>query len=344
MRDHGFRLKFQRSTFEIDTPMGPREVTYGQFAYYRDVLSMTYRSQNVLASHLDKLRKRIQQIEDEFQAKKAADALRKEVAKNPEEAVLLTIVGANARTNTPERLVLEEIQVRGVDQRSGKALITLADGSREQVSWGESRSYKRDVPDSYTGGEAVLRPLEPEDYADIRAAYARVAEAQGVETQARGLTMEQILPSDGIPDIEVSYDQATDERVAIYDGVTYRGRDNDHLAAQIWTVMLRAAGYGWEYGGKSDKKPSEINSEARFYGSNIYWKTREDIEAHRAAVKRVEEIKTVFHATVNDYLFDKTLVIPPEPAAEPTEVNENQVDLPNVHAPAKQDWDDEGKE
>ena len=124
MRDYGFRLRYQKVAFEIDTPMGPKEVAYGSGLYYRDTLSLTYRGQNVSASHLDKLRKRIQQIEDEFQAKKAADALRKEVAKNPEEAVLLTIVGANARTNTPERLVLEEIQVRGVDQRSGKALIT----------------------------------------------------------------------------------------------------------------------------------------------------------------------------------------------------------------------------
>jgi hypothetical protein len=250
-------VRYEKAEVTVDTPIGPRPFDYAHYGG-GDLLEGKYRGQDVSGRDIPALRKQIEQIEDEFQAKKVLEDKRRAVAKHPEEAVLylpaesaLRSRGGSGRRPQPARF--EEVQVRGIDQRSGAALVTRATGDREQHSWGGVDSFGRRSRGSY-----LLRPLNEGERADLLALQKAIDKA---EAWAKTLTPTSLgeAISDG-PKVQLwmHFDQATGERWAEYDGITFRGNDARSVTFKVWVHLARQAGYRYFQEGDAAEPPGRL--------------------------------------------------------------------------------------
>jgi hypothetical protein len=98
----------------------------------------------VVIGDLDNLRRSIERVETEASQKRERVTRLKEAATNPEPALLYRSgsVQAQNRRRRPVRgegadvaATLEPIHVRGVDQRSGLALVIRENGNKESMTW-----------------------------------------------------------------------------------------------------------------------------------------------------------------------------------------------------------------
>lgn len=330
-REDPITAKTVKQEVIIETPMGPKVFTYGNNFYSSgDTLRGDYRSQEVSGDNPERVLKDIAKIEAEFQTKKQRDEKRKAVAQAPEEAVLYIPGGVEAvrrgysYSEVKRKFALEEVQVRGVDLRSGNALITRADGSREQTRW-----------------SVLLRPLSPEDRAEVIAANRRLREAAEEEQRTRGSSPGEVLAGLGIV-LEVHLDPETFERYADYEGTIYRGADQRRVVSQVYAAALAQAGYHY---GLSESEPQRLSEMAmgNHWSSRVdvytsCWQTEAEVLAHLEAQQRHAEADSLMKNVLEEYAFDKTLVMVPE---DEPEKPEDQVSVPAVQAPTEApDWED----
>ena len=326
--DDKISSRLVRREVEIETPMGLRTFTYG--SWRGDSIEGKYRGQEVSEHSRERLLRAIEKIEEEFQSKQAKAAARKEVAKSPPEATLMIPGGYRQVITDPgrmegyrrvgqkykyvwESMVLEEIHVRGIDQRSGDALITRADGTREGSSWGPRKRWGKPDPDEvprYSSGQAVLLPLEQTDRADLIAADRAIHRAQealkAVEPTTVGAfqeTLEEIT-------LEISYDPETDLRKATYDGQVFTATKQRGVEGKVMIHLLIQAGYThMEDSGKAIPL-EDVAKQGDLWISDhqdIY-RSVEEIEVEIKAKAVVKEAEEVFRDIVTDLLFDKSLL------------------------------------
>jgi hypothetical protein len=196
----------------VTDEVGPVEVTFGRYTH-DDRLFVTWRGEDLHAPYFwpdpekreraksgrdgSSLLDEILTVEDEFQTRKRRDAIRKEAAKNPLPALLSR---------------LEEVLVRGVDLRSGNALIIRADGSKENVR----PAY-------------LLADLDQHDRLDGARLYRAAIEAAKVATAAKAKSKDSKTAADealaalGLPDGEdlpvvIDIDFETCERSTDFQG------------------------------------------------------------------------------------------------------------------------------
>lgn len=104
----------------------------------------SYRNEGVGSGDLDAIRKSIELIETERSQKRERSRRLKEAAEQPEPALLYRSGSVEARNRRRHAVrgagadvaaTLEPIHVRGVDQRSGLALIIRESGAKESMTW-----------------------------------------------------------------------------------------------------------------------------------------------------------------------------------------------------------------
>jgi hypothetical protein len=336
----------ERAVLTIDTPMGPKEVAYGHerehrpdplgrvtpYGKGRDIFTLTYRGEEAWSESLDGIRKQVEKIEDEFQAKKRVEKVRKEAAKTPLPAVLAQTPGAARKFGRGSGFDggLQDVHVRGIDQRSGKALITLADGTKDQVS-----------------PELLLRDIDDSDRADLMALYrafiARQKERLQVESEE--ITSISKAVEGAEVDLSVRLDPETMERVAEYEGEELRARNDDGLLSQVYVRLVEGE---WPY--VEDKSRDRVVVPIRerlaqvlsAEGSHVanrlptystLYKRPEGAARVKAAREAEEDAVEAILAAHKDLEFDLTQFVIPEPKDEPDEQPDEDRITITQHAP-----------
>lgn len=335
-----------KQVITVETPMGPKEFEYGR--YIRgDMLTGTYRSQDVSGSTVASLLVSIQRIEDEFLTTKKRDAKRKEVAKNPVTAHLVIYSGDvdfKARRKDgkrPIRFEIEEVKVRGIDLRSGGLMITRANGDKETV---ERRSTS-----------VLVNYLDGGDYEDVVAAwrhYQPLAETVPAERSAQEVFSEilGITETKGSftthsktvnqIEVEVHFDPETSERVATYDGQTFRAKDARAIDEAITSYVLNQYGWTLTSGRSFGNGAGEVVGPHKSLSSfDTVWRSMEDYQAYADAKQAAKDALATFEGLLKDHSFDRSLVEVPADEPEPDVdllVNSQTGDLievPHIQAP-----------
>lgn len=338
---------------EIDTPMGPKVATIGKFG--RSYFEITYRSQDLSAQSLEKLRKDIEKVEADFQTKKIVEKKRREVAKTPEEATLFTPAGRRVRevrdsksfrgfkkVYVDEPAGFEEIKIRGVDQRSGNALVTMADGTNQPLSWGLGGRFARRT--GYIGtGSVILRPLEQEERADILAANKAVERAEQRRVEVFLPSVNKVLDDAYGEDyqlvLDLAYDLEAGRFYAEHEGVRHWGADDREVLSGVLVALLREQGYLYR-AERSGGEVEPLEGLLDLWTSQSVVRTPEEAQVYEDAQKAAADAKDVLSETVDQYLFDQSLVAIPQDEPEPEEPAEDAVSLPDVRAPHYDpEWD-----
>lgn len=336
----------ERAVLTIDTPMGPKEVAYGHEREYkadrfdnvapygkgRDTFFLTYRSQELWGSDLANLVKQVEKIEAEFQAKKRVEKVRKEAASNPLPALYVPNPRQGRDRWGHERFEarLEEVHVRGIDQRSGKALITRANGDKEQVS-----------------GEFLVRDLDASDRADLMALYrAYLARTREAEQAKAGRSIRKVLKERGVEiDLTVRLDPETMQRVTEFQGEEIRGSEDEELIHQVLYRLVKDE-YPFVEGSKSDTimPIGDLAYTGRYRGSlgpfTTVYPSMEAYEAERAAVEAQDEAAEAILAAHKDLQFDLSQFQVQEPQEEPEQADEEQVQVSVQASGYEPEWDD----
>jgi hypothetical protein len=178
-------------------------------------LQVRYRGEDVRADTMAELAGILARMDTDHEAKSRRLQALKDAEASPTPATLSTTIG-----------VLMDVVVRGVHSRTGKVLITLPDGSKDQVSsW---RLYRR---------------LSADEREELVA-------AQLAERAARQAVPETLAPYSAVHRLEETvrrwYDAERDEWVAEVDHREFRGESSravekkaaDHLVAKLWPYRV----------------------------------------------------------------------------------------------------------
>lgn len=319
------KIKPARDTkVTLETPMGPKEFTWD----YNDSIKGVYRGEEVFCTDPEAVMKRIAAIEEEFQTKKIEVAKRKEVAKTPVPAFFVTVLANKVSlysnpTDAEFRKPFEEVLVRGVDQRSGNALIIREDGSKESVHW---RHLVRDMDDSDL---ADLRALV-KHWGDALAAAKSVKEELLVRSEDLLADALGLDDAQAVQTIEATLDLETFERVVTWDGQEFRGKSLRDLEEKVNGWIVNSLGYTRTYSfylrSKSESKPT---LDGISYSTQVA-RTEADIEKIAAADDEIVQAEQALIKAVEEEAFDKSLVMVQPDAPEP---QEREADVPAIQAP-----------
>lgn len=286
-------------TFEVDTPIGKTEVTYGGGGYGGDSLRATFRSQDITAESLrgDSWRsfeKKVADIEAEHRVKKARDAARKEMAKNP---IPCVVIGAERPKN---ELACAKVYVapkygdafvRGIDHRNGSALVTHADGTKGPVR-----------------AALVLRELDRDELRELELADQRIGAAVARNASAKLPHLDDaLLAIDFSADLTIHYDPAADTRRAEVDGERFAAKDEGALIRQITLWALRQSGefkYVTSSGLDAFKEIGDV--EDYEYTARTF-RSIEELNENIAATAAVETAFAERDALVDEFRFDLSL-------------------------------------
>lgn len=313
--------------FTVPGPDGkPLEVVYGKGSPMSgdatDWLTTSFRGEEVQAARLrpgaddsrwaTPLIEAIEKREAEYQAKQRVKRARAEAAKNPMPAVLVLGDG------------LGDVGVRGIDQRTGKALITMPDGSKAQVS-----------------KDRLLRELDRDERLDVLRAQQALAQAQQARADvgAAKHVVDALKEAEVKVDLIMHYDRNTDERWTEALGRVYRGRNDAAVERQITVdALLRFTEY--RFAESSGGPPAPLDEhDGRLSSYTDLYRTVAEWEAEQAADEVVAEKKAALLALTEEYRFDLTLFA--EVAKEPDQPVDNEISIGGVRAPQSvPDWED----
>lgn len=293
--------KVEAEPFEIETPMGPKSVTVDS----RGSFSLRYRSEDLVSYDLERLRQEIQRAEAEYQNKKARGDLRKQMEKDSVEAVLYVpvhtrngnVIGSSVWTKRYEQIAvpmhLEQVTVRGIDQRSNQALITREDGSRESASW-----------------QRLLKPLTESDAADIMAAQKAGDRAREQVEKTKPLNVSRAIVlthgNEYLVDVTVGYDAESGLFCAEHKGHALTGKDQKEIESLVHAIEAYDLGYRFVDEGREvhaiEPGVSQISSYADLYH------TRAEYEAKLAAEQEAKRTAQVLKDTLLEYAFDRSMI------------------------------------
>lgn len=349
------RVSFRHVKTEVtlDTPMGPKVFWYAPYSG-SDRIEGQYRTQDVSGTDLPGLRKDIERIEAEYQAKKVREDKRRMVAKSPEQAVLylpaqrvpVRVKDPAARRGyrTEYRSVparFEEVQVRGIDMRSDKALVTRANGDREQHDWGGLDAWGR----RRVSGTYLLRPLNEGERADLMSLQRVLDQAEAHLRTVAPRNLGDVIGDGPEMEVWVHLDVATGERWAEVEGTTYRGESSRAVKSRVHVRLAEQAGYPYALDDGSPVRLWVLCERQEWLGTaTSVFASEADVLAYLEAERVVEEAQEALYEVMDEAAFDRSLVMVPEDEPKPQEAAESpesvEPKVPGVQAPSQQDWDE----
>lgn len=303
--------------FTIHTPMGPKEVLFGK---WNKTFTVEYRSEEAKADSLPSLMKQITRIESEHQVKAARDTKRRQVAKTPQEAILLTGGQYPVRSEG-----YEEVKVRGFDLRSGYALVVRANGDKDQASWVH-----------------LLNPLDDSDLQDLLTLQRKVREAEAAVKEWEPKSAGEALKPLKV-DLRLHFDPESRVVWTEHDGRRYEvsAEDDDitrTLEGRVLARILMDAGYEF-YDSQRNRRPTWT----RLTEESVVWqyygviKDQADLDALLNTERILKGAEHALGTFVEEFAFDKSLVMvqdDPEPQSDEPQVV-------SVRAPeGSGDWED----
>jgi hypothetical protein len=239
----------------------------------------SYRSTILTAGSLRELRDDIDALDAEAEAKTARGRALKEAAENPLPAVL---AGKDS---------LNTIGVRGIDKRSGAALITWPiDGSKDKAA----RRH-------------VLRPLTDAERAEFKAAQAADSAARAVPTPLSRFTLERELD---LGELVGHYDRDRDLVAVEYEGVEYTANAGSPAAAIQRAICSAVIGREYPWTIESDRPIlTEFAEDER---PSTLFRTPEDAEAFLAAERKRKQANQALRDLTERFAFDWSIFVAEE--------------------------------
>lgn len=183
---------------------------------------------------------------------------------------------------------LVDVGVRGVDQRSGKLLIVLPDGSRDSVARG-----------------ALFRPLDREEREGLNAAREAYIEAGKRVRAVEGVNDAYSIVSDLDISVEATYDTDLHEWYTTYDGELLHARSTNELGDLIEERVLRET-YPYLIDGNGKILCANDHPEYAWRHSRMF-KTREQAEEFLRLGKDEALLKRVYDGLQDTYRFDASI-------------------------------------
>lgn len=239
-----------------------------------------YRGTTLHAGSLADLRAEIDNLDAEAAAKAARGRALKEAAENPLPAVL---VGKDG---------LEDIGVRGVDQRSGNALITWPiDGHKDKVA----RHH-------------VLRPLTDGERAEVRVALA--ADSAASQALPMPLSRYSLEREVDLGELVGHYDRDRDLVAVEYEGVEYTA-NTGYPAGQIQRQICSAV-VSREYAWTIESDRPILTEFAEDDRPSTLFRTPEDAEAFLAAEQKKKQAAQALRDLTKRLAFDWSIFLAEE--------------------------------
>lgn len=195
------RPDHEESGTTIETPQGSFRVRYVNGL----LTAGPYRGVDIEGHSVAEIRQRLEEADTFAATKRALVKRREELGRHPIPALL---------THT-----LEQVQVRGVNSRTGTVLITRVGGQKDSV-----------------GPRSVLRALDDKELAQLQ---SRWSEAEAVRAAIPdGASLEDAANEVG--QVHVNYDFKADQYVATLRGTVLRGSDEGAVEAEIQRRAIAA--------------------------------------------------------------------------------------------------------
>lgn len=242
-----------------------------------------YRGEQVgYCSTIAEIVRGMQRLDDDAEAKKERSKRLAQAAKEPEPALYLS----DGALGAPK-----PVGVRGIDQRSGHALITHADGSKTSVRRAD-----------------VFRVLNEGELADLSAAQRRVRRTREALEAIPEFDQYDAVSDDEVPTLHARFDRARDGWVAEFEGqeLFTQGRPFYDLPDMVkWILIRRKFAIVARREREGDRRifaMADATEEDIKWGS--FFHTKEDAEAYFAAKDEVAAATSALAELRADFVFD----------------------------------------
>jgi hypothetical protein len=271
-RDTSMRVEVEPTTIEVQHDGKAVAVEVDSRGYFR----VRYRTEGLLLGDLEGLRKQMSRLDDDAAAKRERSKALKAAAANP----IPALFGDG----------LEPVLVRGIDARSGHALLVREDGSKG--SSGSSR---------YQQGEGLYRLLSP-------AERGRFVEARQDHQDAQA-TLAEHEPKDRYDvsrqDVSIAafWDAEQGDFHASHDGTEFRAARVDDILSQVIVHECRKQ---FPYALVDDQVAltRTVDDAAFRFGNLKLFLRAEEVAAYRDAMAVAQAASATFEAVKAEYVFD----------------------------------------